>query len=168
MSFDPAKAKLTIGSLDDNTTVSAQYNPKELQVDQTVPWKKPQAANQSGADKSPGKDENYLTLEFVGAEGRTMSVEMLFDGYEDNKSIAKSVADLEHMARVRDPSSEKDTQRRPHHCIVSWGERGLPKFKCVIEKLSTKYTMFSSEGTPLRATCTVQLKEAERVEKAKK
>ena len=39
MSFAPAKAKLTIGSLDDTgTSVSAQYNPKELQVDQSIPW----------------------------------------------------------------------------------------------------------------------------------
>ena len=30
----------------------------------------------------------------------------------------------------------------------------------VIESLSTKYSMFSSEGEPLRATCTVKLKEA--------
>lgn len=167
MSFDPAKAKLTIGSLDDTgLTVSAQYNPKELQVDQTVPWKKPQAANQAGGAK--GKDEEYLTLEFVGAEGREMSVELLFDGYEDKASIASKVGILEEMARVRDPSSSKETMRRPHHCIVSWGERGLPKFKCVIESLSTKYTMFSTEGTPLRATCTVKLKEAEHTEKQSK
>ena len=31
MSFEPASAKLTIGSLDDSTvTVEAQYNPQEL------------------------------------------------------------------------------------------------------------------------------------------
>ena len=55
--------------------------------------------------------------------------------------------------------------RRPHHCVVSWGDRGLPKFQCVIESLSTKYTMFSSDGKPLRATCTVKLKEATSVDK---
>lgn len=165
MSFEPAKAKLKIGSLDTDITVEAQYNPKELQVDQTVPWKKPQSANQTGGDK--GKDDNYLTLEFVGAEGRTMSVELLFDGYEAKKSIADDVSKLEEMARVRNPDDTKEAMRRPHHCVISWGDRGLPKFKCVIESLSTKYTMFSSEGTPLRATCTVKLKEAERLEKKK-
>ncbi len=165
MSFEPAKAKLKIGSLDKpSLTVEAQYNPKELQVDQTVPWKKPQSANQTGGDK---KDDNYMTLEFTGAEGRTMSVEMLFDGYEKKSSIAGKVGVLEEMARVQDPDSTEEKNRRPHHCIISWGDRGLPNFKCVIESLSTKYTMFSSEGTPLRATCTVKLKEAEKLEKKK-
>ena len=40
------------------------------------------------------------------------------------------------------------------------------KFKCVIEQISTKYTMFSSGGAPLRATVTLKLKEAERVSMA--
>ncbi len=165
MSFNPASAKLTIGSLDNSgLTVKAQYNPKELQVDQTVPWKKPQSANQTNADK---KDENYLTLEFTGAEGRTMSVELLFDGYEKGTSIAGQVGKLEEMARVRNPSSDDENMRRPHHCIVSWGDGGMPSFKCVIEALSTKYTMFSSKGVPLRATCTVKLKEADSVAQKK-
>jgi hypothetical protein len=36
-------------------------------------------------------------------------------------------------------------------------------FPCVIESLSTKYTMWNTNGKPLRATCTVKLKAAERV-----
>jgi hypothetical protein len=55
--------------------------------------------------------------------------------------------------------------RRPHQCVVAWGGRGLPSFQCVFEALSTKYTMFSSDGEPLRATCTVKLKEAHAVDK---
>ncbi len=83
MSFEPAKAKLTIGSLDDQgLTVRAQYNPKELQVDQAVPWKKPDSANKTGTqgENSGGGDDGGIALEFTGAVGRSMSVEMLFDG----------------------------------------------------------------------------------------
>ena len=61
----------------------------------------------------------------------------------------------------------KEEERRPHHCIVTWGDGGLPRFDCVIESLSIKYTMFSEAGIPLRATCTVKLKEADVVSKAK-
>ena len=46
--------------------------------------------------------------------------------------------------------------------MVTWGST-LKGFKCVIESLSTKYTMFDGAGTPLRATCTVKLKEADSV-----
>jgi hypothetical protein len=170
MSFEPAKAKLTIGSLDESgLTVRAQYNPKELQVDQAVPWKKPDSANKTGSQGGGGEGDGAIALEFTGAEGRTMSVEMLFDGYEPGNGravdVASQVAILEQLASVRDPKSKDEMMRRPHHCVVAWGDRGLPKFKCVIESLSTKYSMFSSDGQPLRATCTVKLKEADAVDK---
>jgi hypothetical protein len=184
MSFEPAKAKLTIGSLDEDITVTAQYNPKEVQIDRTVPWKKPDAANKTGADADAAKkaeeksragggfgakkDDNYMTLEFTGGEGRSMTVEMLFDEYEGSGrtiDVVAQVAALDAMAKVRNPTSSEESERRPHHCIVTWGARGMPNFKCVIEQLSTKYTMFSSDGKPLRATCTVKLKEANQLER---
>lgn len=184
--FLPATAKLEIGSYDDESlTVKAQYNPKELQIDRAVPWKKPDAANKTGAQadeakkqedkaRSEGKfgaksDENYMALEFTGGEGRTMTVELLFDKSEGpggrTVDVAKMVKMLDDMSKVRDPTSPKAELRRPHHCVVSWGTAGMPNFKCVIEQLSTKYTMFSSEGEPLRATCTVKLKEANILER---
>jgi contractile injection system tube protein len=180
MSFEPAKAKLTIGSLDDTgLTVSAQYNPKELQVDQSVPWKKQEPANNSGAAGSGGGGggqqeksiDNRMAIEFTGAEGRTMSVELLFDGVEPEGryvNVTGQVAALQAMASVIDSESKDEKKRRPHHCVISWGQRGLPKFECVIESLSTKYSMFSTDGEPLRATCTVKLKEAKIVDKEKK
>lgn len=164
MSFESAKEKLTIGSLDDKSlTVSAQYNPKELQVDQNVPWKKPEAATKTGSQDTGSSSAKPLEVEFTGAEGRTMTVEMLFDGYEGGDrsvDVVKCVGDLTTMATVKKPDSNDEQERRPHHCVVSWGKRGMPSFQCVIESLSTKYSMFSSDGKPLRATCTVKLKEA--------
>jgi hypothetical protein len=169
--FSQPTAKLTIGSLDESgVQVEAQYNPKELQVDQTVPWKKPDAANQTGTQKDPQGSSDPIALEFTGAEGRTMSVELLFDQYEQagggrSVDVAGQVAILETLARVRNPTDPDENKRRPHQCVVAWGGRGLPSFKCVIESLSTKYTVFSSDGQPLRATCTVKLKEAHAVDK---
>src|ERR1700742_338780 len=159
MTFIPPGAKISIGSLDEaGLSVDAQYNPKELQIDKSVPWQKHNKANANG-----------LQLEFTGAEGGTMSVELLFDGYEEKESVQGSVAMLEKLATVREPNSSEDDMRRPHHCVVVWGTvmgGGDNKFKCVIEQISTKYTMFSPDGIPLRATVTLKLKEAERVSMA--
>jgi len=174
--FERATAKLTIGSTDehdDDHTVTAQYNPQELEVDQNVPWKKPDAANKTGSQKAPKGDEDPIALEFTGAEGRTMTVELLFDAAEGEKSpryvnVQKQIGILETLARVRDPTSTKESERRPHQCVVAWGAKGLPSFQCVIESLSTKYLMFDRQGTPLRAKCTVKLKEAHAVDKKKK
>lgn len=148
-----------IGSVDKpNIGVQAQYNPKELQVDQNIPWSKKNQANQA--------NPTGLHLEFTGAEGRSMSVEMLFDGYEQKKSVSDSVDALYTMASVIDPTSPSEDLRRPHLCLATWGDT-VKNFRCVIESLSIKYTMFSSDGVPLRATCTVKLKEADVVSKAK-
>ncbi len=159
MTFIPPGAKISIGSLDEtDISVEAQYNPKELQIDKSVPWQKHNKANANG-----------LQLEFTGAEGRTMSVDLLFDGYEEKESILSKVSTLETLATVRDESSTQDAMRRPHHCVVVWGTvmgGGDSKFKCVIEQISTKYTMFSHDGIPLRATVTLKLKEAERLSMA--
>jgi len=170
-----------IGSLDDNgeseggSSVKAQYNPGTLEISQNVPWKKPEAASKGGGQqKGPPKDENFNALEFTGAEGRSVSLELLFDAFEGGGvDVQASVQKLEKLAAVRgDPTATDESQRRPHHCVVVWGTalhnyRG-DNFKCVIENLTTKYTMFSPEGKPLRATCTVKLKEAARVDRKKK
>ncbi len=157
---------------DGSKTVKAQYNPATLEITQNVPWKKPDAANKGGgpAAAGPPKDPNFMALEFTGAEGRGMTVELLFDAYEDSRkparaTIQENVSALEYLASPRDPTSTKENERRPHHCVVVWGAF---KFKCVIENLTTKYTMFDTDGTPLRATCTVKLKEATRVDRKKK
>jgi hypothetical protein len=165
MSFEPASAKLTLGSLDDKgLTVSAQYNPSTLEVQMNVPWKKPEAATKTGGQSGGGSSSGKpLEVEFTGAEGRSMTIEMMFDGMEEKGrkvDVKGMVEKITKMATVIDPESNDEQKRRPHHCVISWGSKGLPKFECVIESLTTKYTMFSSEGEPLRATCTVKLKEA--------
>jgi contractile injection system tube protein len=145
---------VSIASLDTHIQVDAQYNPKELQVDKTVPWQKKSQANKT--------QETGIQLEFTGAEGRSLTLELLFDGFETQSSVAGKVETLNTMASVLEPGSADETKRRPHLCVVTWGTT-VPTFKCVIESLSVKYTMFSDQGVPLRATCTVKLKEADTV-----
>jgi hypothetical protein len=149
---------VSIASVDTGIQVHAQYNPKELQIDKSVPWQKNPQSN-----KSP---EKGIQLEFTGAEGRTMSLELMFDGVEKKTSVAGNVGILNTMASVLDPGNTDENKRRPHRCVVTWGST-IPSFRCVIESLSVKYTVFSDEGVPLRATCTVKLKEADLVGMAK-
>ena len=152
--FENSAAKVSIISLDTNATVEAQYNPKELQIDKNVPWTKTSQANKS--------NETGISLEFTGAEGRSLTLELLFDGYEEGKSVKGKVDTLNDLASVWQPGEKDETKRRPHFCKIAWGST-ISEFKCVIESLSVKYTMFSESGDPLRATCTVKLKEADTV-----
>ena len=138
-------AKLKIISMDDNTTVEAQFNPKEVQFDKAVPWQKQKKSKGDAAD-----------LEFTGAEPMSMSFELMFDAFEDaNQDIKQKVEDLLTLARI------KSDKKRPHKVRVIWGDpsAAFPEFQGVIESVSTKITMFSPSGKALRATCNVKLKQ---------
>jgi hypothetical protein len=166
--FTGARKKLTIGSIDDNDLqVTAQYNPKELQIDKPVPWAKHdvlgnRTARAAKADAIASR--GHMHLEFAGSESRTMSVDLMFDGFETNESIMPQLEIIEQMASVQDATSSDEDLRRPHRCVVSWGDRGMRPFRCVIEGVSTKFLVFDTNGVPLRAVCTVKLKEADIVQ----
>lgn len=115
---------VSIASLDDGTLVKAQFNPKELQVDRSVPWTKHANKNTDGG----------LQLEFSGADGRSVSLELFFDESESlNGSVLGSIELLEKLAKIRVPGSTKDEEKRPHHCILVFGAVYSKPFKCVIE-----------------------------------
>lgn len=157
--FQRAPAKLSIASLDGpiDLVVEAQYNPKDLQITQPISW--------TDHASTTGQNKDIVT-EFGGAKPQTMQIELLFDGYETGGvagkfTVAQHIARLKQLATVRYPGSDKEDERRPHYCLVAWGERGLPALRCVIENLTTKYLMFSPSGQVLRATCTVSVKEVD-------
>jgi hypothetical protein len=156
-SLNPTKVEIVP---DRGAAVTAQFNPKEIQVDKTVPWQK---------HKDSKADEPWL--EFTGAEGRTLSMELMFDDYEDSgatgiASVSQAIADLTEMCKVKDQGGS-DADRRPTLIRVKYPGLTGGVFKCVIESLSVKYTLFDGAGKPRRATVNVKFKEAERLSAAK-
>ena len=131
-------------------TIPATFNPKELGIDKSVPWQK--------HSKSKG---DVPWLEFTAAEPKTLAVELFFDTYEEGGSVYdKYIKKLERATLIMEGGAEKD--RRPPTCMLKWGQ--FPKFTGVMESLSVKYTMFFSDGTPCRATASIKLKEAGKVD----
>jgi hypothetical protein len=70
-------------------------------------------------------------------------------------------------------------EHAPPICLFTWGQTGIAGssfygswasqkrengFKCVIESIRQRFTLFSTEGIPLRATLTVGLKEYKSVQ----
>ena len=64
------------------------------------------------------------------------------------------------LMKVEADEAAKD-EKRPARVMIVWG--ALPEFEGVLESVSTKYTMFSDQGFPVRATCTLKFKEANRL-----
>lgn len=88
--WQPPGTKITIGSIDVETlTVTAQYHPKEIQVDRSIPWQ-----------QQINPDVNKLVFEFSAEEGRALNLDLLFDGYEENQSVQSEIDKLEAMSRA--------------------------------------------------------------------
>lgn len=162
--FAAAAAKFTIGSLDDpKLTVSAQYNPAEVQISQAVAW--------SPHKKRAVKSDQALHVEFGAQAPRKYTVELVFDGVETlgnvgSKTAAVTIEDqIARLQRLVDVLPAKDgSDMRPHFCVAVWGKHGIPAMSCVIENLDTKYQTFSSTGRVLRATVKIAISEAYRVD----
>jgi len=157
--------KLHFGSLDaPELTVVAQYNPKEIQIDKQIGWKKPDRV--PGSQPGASDDDE---MELTTAPTRSMNLELLFDGFEEHRSVQPEIDQLDIMSSIREPGSKEAFLRRAHHCVVAWaGVDGAKRFRCVIDSLQTKVTMFSPEGEPLRATCTMKLTEVKQLAKTRR
>ncbi|HEY4175192.1 MAG TPA: hypothetical protein VGM90_00100 [Kofleriaceae bacterium] len=156
--FEPAKAKFVIGSIDNpSLEVQAQFNPKELQIDQPIKWSEHESFAAQNLTTKP--------VEFGGVGCETTKVELLFDDVEAKparRGIKDAIEKLKRLARPQTSDELKGVwPLRPHYCVASWGD-SQPRFDCVIESVSVKYTYFASEGQPLRAIVTLGLKSGRR------
>jgi hypothetical protein len=136
-------AKLRITALEgehQGEVLEAQFNPKEIEVDRTIPW----------------QHQGPAPLQFLGAEPARMSFELLFDGVEQSKSVQPRLDKL-HLL-----SSVDEALHSPPRVKVAWGSAAgaMPTFDGVIEAVSVRYLTFAGNGVPLRATATVKLIEA--------
>ena len=147
--------KLTLTPLEGKNAgavIEALFNPKEYTISKSVPWNPHPTA---GLD-SP---ENQFTT----GQGESLALELFCDTYEKGESVQPYVMSVHNLGMI-------DAElHRPAHIFVSWGSLA---FRGVVESLTHRYTMFLEDGTPVRATCTVQFREAptatEQAEKIKK
>ena len=149
--FTPPTERLLIGTVDGKLVeVAAQYNPKELSIQAQAKW---DAVNGNG--KKMGGSQ---ALSWSGTEPQIITAELLFDGVEEDVSIRPLIDTLISLTEPRDLASRHDWERRPPLCVAVWGVD--KQFRCVVQSVQTKITTFAKDGRPLRAVCTVTLKEA--------
>lgn len=147
LEYRPPK-KIAIIGLEIDVDLVAQYNPKEIQIEKSLDWK-----------AAPNKKADLPDLEFSSAGGRTLSLELLFDGYEENVDVSERYVDqLMKLCSIMNPDAA-EKHKRPSMVEIQWPEKSS-KFRGVIQSVSTKYTMFSPDGRPVRATCNVKIAEA--------
>jgi hypothetical protein len=153
--FTPTGNKFVIGTVTGSQLeVVAQYNPKELARSATAAWHT--HPNTSAKQSTTG--DSLAWMEYGTSEPRSVTLDLLFDGYEEGISIAYAVEQLESLTLPLDRASRKMEHRHPQLCVAVWGTQTL---RCVVISVATKLTMFDASGEPLRATCSVTLKEVD-------
>lgn len=128
--------------------ISAQFNPETYSVSKSVNWGPPD--NSSGQGANTERQVNAPTIEFKGGASRQLSLELFFDvtEAENGEDVRQATNKIVALTRI-----ERD-QDHPRVCEVSWGEAPVGSdfpFVGVITSLSQNFTLFKSNGKPLRA-----------------
>jgi len=132
------------------SSCTVQINPASYSHEHSISY------NNTVSQGAPG-----ATLKYKGTSPEKIS----FDIYFDATGAVSTASILDSQVPVDDQiQSFKDVCftyngdiHEPNYLIVSWGTL---VFKCKLTSLSISYTLFQSDGTPLRAKLSVSFEEA--------
>ena len=124
-----------------------QFNPKELSIQKSAKWERKPAR---GA-KTAGPPE------FTGADPCKLTLEIFFDATDtlDGSVVAR----VEQLFGCCVPTDQSLGQKKasPPLVVLHWGK--VTSFAAFVTSVQAKYTLFTPDGTPIRATCSVALEE---------
>lgn len=125
--------KAEIKDLDTGTVLKVCFNPREYTFHKTAPWAE---HNIQGLD-SP-------KYEWTSGQAMVLDVELLFDAYEEDNRDVRQWTDVLEVFQLVNPDLH-----RPPILLFIWGQKMT--FKCVLQNMSLRFTMFLDDGTPVRA-----------------
>ena len=145
-------------------SISVRFNPTEYTLNKSA---------QFSEVNIPGLDSPLL--QFVRGQTETLSLDLFFDttefGMDDNAQSVTTLTDqFYQLVKIQ------GKLHAPPVCFFSWGNdfpgsrsydslsgsNGSQQrhgFKCVVDSVKQRFTLFSPQGVPLRATLSVSLKE---------
>ncbi len=145
--FEPSKD----GSLDKPGPrigqIDFQFNPRELVLAKSAAW-----ARETGKGSARSGPPQYK-----GPQPSKLTLEMFFDATERSDSGVVERVEKLFACCVPTPESRQQNKGSPPWVLFRWG--GLTGFLSYIGSVQVKYTLFTSAGLPVRATCTVTLEE---------
>ncbi|MFB7053720.1 CIS tube protein [Streptomyces vinaceus] len=144
----PIGQSTTPGALIKNFTFA--FNPSELALSRRAQWKAtPTAAVRDGS-----------VPEFMGPEPREMTVEIFLDSSAQPgaNSVLKKVEALFSCCEVTAKSIAAKQPSTPW-VVFQWGSFSTARFTAYVSSVDAAYSLFSTTGVPVRATCQVRLHE---------
>jgi LysM repeat protein len=126
------------------------FNPTSYSVSKSAKWSRPVA---KGAKRTAHP-------EFAGIDPASVQMELLFDSWESSdKGVAQHVDKLLSWLKATPESLDNDKPQPPVLAFTWGGNKALDWFQGYLKSVNVKYTMFRDNGTPTRATATVNLEE---------
>lgn len=118
-------------------SVNCMFNPFEYSVTKTNTY------------ETKSTNASVPTMEFKSAGEKTLKLNLVFDTYEEliptSQDVTKATRELWKLMEVKD---ESDGKKRPPPVAFEWG--GF-QFFAVIKSITQKFTLFTKDGTPVRA-----------------
>lgn len=156
----PELAKLKISKITDKTdkanpavstapadVFTCQFNPESFSVSKLNSWTE---------SKTTGK--NAPEPSFAGGKGQSMDITLKFDSSDTGTSVVDKYSVLIKLAMVDSTALDTTTQLgEPPWVMVQWGS--YIGFAAVITGISSDYTLFKKDGTPIRATVKLSLRQ---------
>ncbi|WLA69195.1 CIS tube protein [Bradyrhizobium diazoefficiens] len=142
MAQELAKAKVRVlDGRNQGREVEVVFNPTEYNLE----------ISNSYQEAAPPGLSNPI-LQFVNGQTQVLTMDLLFDTYTDGGS-----EDVSELTRAfADMLAIDAAFHAPPRVEFKWG---VFAFKAVVEKLSQRFTMFRSDGIPVRATLNVTFKQ---------
>jgi nucleoid-associated protein YgaU len=137
-----------------------QYNPTEFSLEKTV---------QTREIAIPGLDSPLL--QFINGQNEKLTLELFFDTTDNGMGAAATsvttktdpfyaLAKIEPGGHTPPLVTFQWNSKFPGDSLPAWtGNQRRTDFTGVIESIRQKFTIFNSEGVPLRATLTISIKE---------
>ena len=148
--------KALIMNLDSGQRFECYFNPKEYTVAKNNNW-----------NSAPVATTDIPQMVFAGGQPATMQMSLLFDTYAQSvagspaRDVRKAYTDAIWQMMLVDEKlrDERNLRGRPPFVRFVWGATW--SFNAVITSVSQQFTLFSSDGTPVRAVLGVQFQQIE-------
>ena len=154
--------KVKGGKASETELVKCQFNPTEYTIKKTNKWTvKPKKGRDIGKSDFGGGQPATLKMKlfFDTSDGGTLMNERInkkqiyseaINKNEDHQDVRKQTEKLWKMMMVDEENINKKTKKgEPPQVLFQWGKGHF--FTAVIKSISQKFTMFLSDGVPIRA-----------------
>jgi hypothetical protein len=133
------KATIEYTATGTKETITVLFNPTEYRINKS---------NQFAEVAIPGLEAP--PLQFIRGNARTLTMQLFFDTYEKGSDVRQ------HTGKILKLLEIDNELHAPPICHFNWGQLN---FIGVLERADQRFTLFLSNGTPVRATVDVSFKE---------